>query len=162
MRSYNHHLLPVLHGRDHLDRRLAGLLPCHTTFVLLDLFLPDRSEEQNVVRLRDAASAAPRHVQRVMVAGQTHGMLLLAAVPTTARRTIEYAAVLAGNRNFVISQNGEARDRHGVAVPGSTLDADTLDLWADHLGVRLRADGLYERSPAFIAYARWRDGEAGA
>lgn len=154
MRSLHHLLMPVLRGRDALDMRLDGLLPHHTTFILLDVFRPALTDEQNVVRLRDAASAAPRHVQSVMVVGPTHGMLLLAAVPTTARRAIGYAAVLAGDRNFVISENGEARDWHDVAVPGSTLDPDTLDLWAEHLGVPLRAEGLYERTPSFLAYAR--------
>lgn len=154
MRSFHHHLLPVLRGRDHLNRRLAGLLPWHTTFVLLDVFLPDRSEEQNVVLLRDAASAAPRHVQRVMAVGPHHAMLLLAAAPTTARSATGYAVSLAGDRNFVIFQNGEARDRHGFSVPGSTLDADAIDIWAAHLGVILHAEGLYERTPRFLAYAR--------
>ncbi len=154
MRSYHHLLMAVLHGRGHLDRRLAGLLPWHTDFILLDVFRPALTDDENVIRLRDAATAAPRHVQRVMVVGPTHGMLLLAAVPTTARRAIDYAAVLAGDCNFVISRNGEARDRHGIAVPGSTLDPDTLDLWAEHLGIALHAEGLYERTPSFLAYAR--------
>lgn len=154
MRSYHHLLMAVLRGRGHLDRRLAGLLPWHTDFILLDVFRPALTDEENVIRLRDAAAGAPQQVQRVMVVGPTHGLLLLAAVPTTARRAIDYAAVLAGDRNYVISQNGEARDRHGVVVAGSTLDADSLDLLAEHLGVRLQADGLYERSPGYLAYAR--------
>ncbi len=154
MRSYHHLLMAVLRGRGHLDRRLAGLLPWHTDFILLDVFRPALTDEENVIRLRDAASDAPRHVQRVMVCGPTHGMLLLAAVPTTALRAIDYAAVLAGDRNYVISREGVARDRHGAAVAGSTLDTDAIDIWAEHLGVILRAEGLYERTPSFIAYAR--------
>ena len=161
MKSHFDLLMPILRGRGHLDRRLAGLLPRHTAFILLDVSRPDLTEEENVTRLRDAAAGAPRHTQHVMPVGQNHSVVLLAAVPTMARRTIEYAAVLAGDRNYVISENGLTRDRHGVLIAETKLDADTLGLWAEHLGVRLRADGLYERTPSFIAYARWRDGLAG-
>jgi len=145
--------MPVLRGRDHLDRRLNGLLPWHTTFTLLDVFLPELTDEENVARLRDVASGAPKHVQRVMPVGPDHAMLLLAAVPATTRSAIGYVTGLAGNRNYVVFQNEQANDRHGMAVPGSTLDADTLDNWAEHLGVTLHADGLYERTPSFLAYA---------
>ena len=153
MRSFHHLLMPVLRGRNHLDHRIAGLLPWHTMFILIDVFQQNLTDEVNVARLRGIASGAPRHVQRVMPVGPDHAMLLLAAVPKTTRSAIGYVTGLAGNRNYVVLQNEQVHDRHGAMVPGSTLDADTLDNWAEHLGVRLHAEGLYERTPSFLAYA---------
>lgn len=154
MRSYYHLLMPILRGRDHLDRRLAGLFPWHTSFILLDVFQSEFTEEANVALLRDAASAAPSGVQRVLPVGPDHAILLFAAVPTTTRSAVEYAVRVTGDRNFVVHENGEARDRDGVIIAGSKLDADAIDLWAAHLGVTLYAEGLFERTPSFLAYAR--------
>lgn len=153
MRSFHHLHMPVLRGRDHLDRRLGGLLPRHTLFILLDVFHPDRSEEDNVLALRTAASDAPRHVQTVMPCGPSHAVLILAATPPFIRQALRDAQGLAGDRNFVVYEDGHAHDQQGTPVPGMALNAASVDLWALHLGIDLRADGLFDRSPSFVRYA---------
>jgi hypothetical protein len=154
VKSFADLLMPIFRGRDHLDRRLAWLHPWYTNALLLDVFRPELTDAENVARLRDAAAGAPNGVQQVLPVGPDHAMLLLATVPATVRPAVEYATRLVGDENFVVFQNGEARDRRGVPVVGSTLDADAIDLWAEHLGMKLGAEGMYERTPSFIAYAR--------
>lgn len=153
MRSYHDLHMPVLRGRDHLDRRLAGLLPLHATFLLLDVFQTDVSEAENVLALREAAAQAPRHLQTMMPCGPNHAMLLLAATPKYARQALDYAVNLAGDGNFVVFQDGHVRDRRGQVMACQALDADCIDLWAGHLGIDLRADGLFDRSISFVRYA---------
>lgn len=153
MKSHHRLLMPVLHGRDHLDRRLAGLLPWYSTVILLDVFQPGANDEENVRRLRDAASGAPSRVQRVMPVALDHALLLLAATPAHRQQAVRYAEEVAGERNYVVWEDGTAQDRLGLAVPGTALDAGSIDQWAAHLGVPFRAEGLYDRTVGFVAYA---------
>ncbi len=153
MRSFHHLQLPVLRGRDHLNRRLTGLLPHHTTFVLLDVFQANHAEEENVLALREAAHNAPLHLQVLLPCGPDHAMLLLAATPPFARQALDYALSLAGNGNLLVFQDGLAHDRLDQSVPGHVLDAASVDIWAKHLGVDLRADGMFDRTACFLRYA---------
>ncbi|MCZ2340319.1 MAG: hypothetical protein LC104_00815 [Bacteroidales bacterium] len=147
-------LMAVLPGRDHLAGELAVLQTHHDVFVLVRVFDHTRTEAENVLALRDANAAVPKPLVSLMPCGPAEAMLLIAATTKFVSRAVCYAEAVASGANYIICQDRLASDRQGHQVPGSVLSVETLDTWATHLGVRLDADGRFDRTPRFLWYRR--------
>lgn len=154
MQDHLNLLMAVLPGHDRLDRELAFLQVHFDVFLLVRVFDLDRDEAENVRALRDANVAVPRPLVSLMPCGLTEAMLLLAATARFSSRAVNYAEAVAAGSNYVSCRGGLAGDRQGHQVPGSVLRVETLDAWADHLGVRLDADGRFDCTPRYLMFAK--------